>query len=154
MDPRREAVLTNSSTMGGLLLEAGFYSCINDCIFLALATNAFKTNEYFLVTGKIYRVYHRDELCQEPSKLIEYTCFILTNIQDIIRLLESEHISHVIYASKVNDKLVVAIECERLNKLLEESKDRLPSMSKARSSEEVTRYYWCIDSIRELGGMI
>lgn len=154
MDPRRETTSTNSFTMDSLLLEAGFYSCMNDCAFLVLATNIFKTNEHFLITGKIYRVYHVDELCEEPSKLIEYTCFILTNIQDIVKLLESEHVDHVLYASKADDKLVVAIECTRLNQLIEENRDKLSRISKAGSPEEITGYYWCIDGMQELGVLI
>ena len=154
MDPRRETISANNPALSNLLLEAGFYACINDCTFLVLATNIFKKNGYFLVSGRIYLVYHRDEFCHEPSKLMEYACFILTNIQDVIKLIENEHVNQVLYASKVANKIVVAIECARLNKLLEKSRNKLQHMSKMRSFEEITEYYWCIDNIQELSILI
>ena len=101
-NPRREA----------LLVEMGFYTCLNDCSILLAASDKNRCNG---VIGVLLRASHPSIDCSEPSRLVEAGCIIAaprgSELYDRIMKLDVDAVE---YALRDKSLVIAVVDCSRL----------------------------------------
>ncbi len=126
-NPRREA----------LLIEAGFYACINDCNMVLVLI---KPEECNGVTGILLKAVHLSTGCEEPSRLIGIGCVITASRNsDVYNKVMELDADSVEYALRDNELIIAVVDCDELLKT-----------RKWRECLDHSASYTCINDYKEL----